>query len=173
MTRHFGPNIRFLRRTKNLSQEMLASELDITRNKVVSYEKGATEPKLEVLVSMSLYFGVTVDDLLLKDLSTTEELAAATRKFARLSPNTLESNENGEEIDLFFDDTEALQEFISKSREVEVMFTGFRAYSLLQNGQKSSNGEGKSIINRENLQNLLEYLLAANSAFIESISNKK
>ncbi|NND08374.1 MAG: helix-turn-helix transcriptional regulator [Saprospiraceae bacterium] len=173
MTRYFGPNIRFLRRTKNLSQEKLASELDITRNRVVSYEKGATEPRLEVLVRLSLYFGVTVDDLLSKDLSATEELAAANRKFARLSSRNSESKENDAEMDLSFDNVEALQEFIRKSQEVEMMFAGFRAFNQLREGQKPSNGEETSIINRENLLNLLEYLLEANSTFIDSISNKK
>ena len=62
-------NIRCLRNLKNLSQEALADELDITRARLVTYENGRNEPPIAILIKLSDYFRISLDALLKGDLS--------------------------------------------------------------------------------------------------------
>jgi len=64
-------NIRFLRNARNLSQEALALQLEITRARLVSYESGRTEPSIEMLLKLSSHFDISIDALLKGDLSKT------------------------------------------------------------------------------------------------------
>ena len=51
------------------SQQGLANALGITRARYSKYEYGQAEPPFELLVKISAYFGVSVDDLLSSDVS--------------------------------------------------------------------------------------------------------
>ena len=61
-------NIKYLRARKGLSQQGLADALGITRARYSKYEYGQAEPPLELLVRLSDYFGVSVDELLSKPI---------------------------------------------------------------------------------------------------------
>ncbi len=52
-----------LRRQKRITQFELAEALNISQTSVSKYERGVTQPDLNVIVSMSDYFGVSVDML--------------------------------------------------------------------------------------------------------------
>ncbi|WP_428985369.1 helix-turn-helix domain-containing protein [Sphingobacterium oryzagri] len=62
-------NIKHLRSRKGLSQKSLADALGITRARYSKYEYGLAEPPIELLLRMSAYFGVSVDDLLSSDVT--------------------------------------------------------------------------------------------------------
>ncbi|MGE0560560.1 MAG: XRE family transcriptional regulator [Flavobacteriales bacterium] len=62
-------NIRHLRVLKNLTQEQLSFELDITKSRIGSYEEGRSEPPIETLIQLSNYFKLPVDALVKNDLS--------------------------------------------------------------------------------------------------------
>lgn len=62
-------NIRHLRKNAGYTQAQLADKLDIKRSLVGAYEEGRAEPKLATLVNISRLFGITLDDLITKDLS--------------------------------------------------------------------------------------------------------
>ncbi|WP_133642172.1 helix-turn-helix domain-containing protein [Sphingobacterium paludis] len=47
----------------------MAKALGITRARYSKYEYGQAEPPFELLVNMSAYFGVGVDDLLSSDVA--------------------------------------------------------------------------------------------------------
>ncbi|MXS71560.1 helix-turn-helix domain-containing protein [Flavobacteriaceae bacterium W22] len=64
----FADNIVFLRGRKKLSQHKLAEELILTRSRYVSYEYGAAEPPIEVLIRISKYFNISIDLLVTVDI---------------------------------------------------------------------------------------------------------
>ena len=63
-----GKNLRYLRKSKNWTQEEFAIKLNIKRSLIGAYEEERAEPKLEVLEMMSELFNLSLDELLLQDL---------------------------------------------------------------------------------------------------------
>jgi len=65
-------NIKHLRALESLSQEELADELKITRSRLGAYEEGRSEPSIEMLVKLSVYFHVAIDAMVKVDLTRTK-----------------------------------------------------------------------------------------------------
>jgi transcriptional regulator with XRE-family HTH domain len=65
-----GNNLKLLRKRVRRSQEEVAQDLGLTRSTYSGYENGVAQPSLEVLVSFSDYFKVSIDDLVRKDFET-------------------------------------------------------------------------------------------------------
>ncbi len=65
-------NLKFLRKKKSLTQETLSQALEISRSKLAGYELNINPP-LETILSISDYFGVSIDVLLRKDLENMSE----------------------------------------------------------------------------------------------------
>ncbi len=63
-------NIRHLRQLKKWSQEQLADELDISRERIGSYEEERCDPPIEVLIKISNLFHIAIDALVKCDLRT-------------------------------------------------------------------------------------------------------
>jgi len=66
-------NIKHLRELKNLTQEYFASELNISRERVASYEQGRSSPPVEILIEYSNYFNLPIDVLIKNDLTGTAD----------------------------------------------------------------------------------------------------
>jgi len=64
----FSDNIRFLRDQKNLTQEALSEEIQLSRVRYSKYEGGRSEAPYEVLIRISKYFKVSIDLLLTVDI---------------------------------------------------------------------------------------------------------
>jgi len=64
---YLSKNIRFLRKSKQMSQEDVAELLHLQKSSISGYEKGIN-PKLDKLIQIADIFGVIVDDLLRTDL---------------------------------------------------------------------------------------------------------
>ena len=62
-----GLQIAFLRKKAGLSQRQLAERLHLTSSAVGMYEQGRRQPSLDILVALSLEFGVTLDYLIIGD----------------------------------------------------------------------------------------------------------
>lgn len=62
-------NLKFLRKKVGLTQEQFAIKLGIKRSLLGAYEEGRAKPKLEVIKKICLYFDISFEDLLLKNLS--------------------------------------------------------------------------------------------------------
>ncbi len=60
----FGPTLRSLRKSAQLTQEQLGKMVNLTKANISKYEAGNLEPNLETLSTFSKVFGVTVDQLL-------------------------------------------------------------------------------------------------------------
>jgi len=69
----FTNNLRHLRLLKEVSQEYLAEEINVTRAQIASYESSRTEPNIETLIKLSDYFNLPLDVLVKKDLTKTKE----------------------------------------------------------------------------------------------------
>lgn len=77
-------NIRFLRKRKGYGQEYIAAALSITQSAVSAYEMGKSQPTPDGLMVLSDLFGITIDELIRKDLSIQESNEDAPTEHAQL-----------------------------------------------------------------------------------------
>ena len=60
----FSEKLLTLRKSRNLTQEELAEQLDVSRQSVSKWESGQAVPELDKIVALSRIFDVTTDYLL-------------------------------------------------------------------------------------------------------------
>ena len=65
-----------LRKNSGLSQDQLAEQLNVSRQAISKWEQGTAVPESEKLITISNYFGVTVDYLLKEDTADTTNTTA-------------------------------------------------------------------------------------------------
>ena len=65
-----------LRKNSGLSQEQLAEQLNVSRQAISKWEQGTAIPESEKLITISNYFGVTLDYLLKEDTADTTNTTA-------------------------------------------------------------------------------------------------
>lgn len=72
----FSDNIRYLRVKNGYSQEKVAQDLSIQRERYRKYDDGTSEPPYEILKKIAAYYGLSIDLLLCVDVRKvkTEEL---------------------------------------------------------------------------------------------------
>lgn len=70
MASMIAKNIKKLRGEKNLTQSQLADKIGLNRSVIGAYEEGRAEPRMTTLITMASYFDVSLDDLVLKDLTS-------------------------------------------------------------------------------------------------------
>ena len=58
-----GLNIKYLRKSKGLTQEELAKNVGVTRAVIGSYEESRAVPKLNVLTDLAYFFKISLDEL--------------------------------------------------------------------------------------------------------------
>jgi len=58
-----GKNIKYLRKSKGLTQDELAKSIGVNRAMIGSYEENRATPKLSVLKDLAYFFNVTIDNL--------------------------------------------------------------------------------------------------------------
>ena len=56
-------NIKHLRKEKNVTQDVLAKELNVSLKTVSHWETGYTEPSVAQLIQLASFFDVSVDEL--------------------------------------------------------------------------------------------------------------
>ncbi len=64
-----GLNLKYLRKLRGWTQEEFASKLNIKRSLVGAYEEERADPRLDVLEIVADMFKLSLDELLLKDIS--------------------------------------------------------------------------------------------------------
>jgi transcriptional regulator with XRE-family HTH domain len=69
MRNKLAENLVFLRKEKKLNQLMFSSWLNIKRSTYANWESGHSEPPISALQHISSIMGITIDDLLNKQLS--------------------------------------------------------------------------------------------------------
>ena len=61
-------NLKILRKRHGYTQSQVALLLEVNRSTYAYYELGKTRPKIATLQALSALYGVTIDDLLKKEL---------------------------------------------------------------------------------------------------------
>ena len=69
---YIGKNIKRIRAVKKLSQAAFAELFDLARPSVGAYEEGRSEPKIDTIIAIAQYFGLSTDALLRKELTVNE-----------------------------------------------------------------------------------------------------
>ncbi len=69
---NFGKNIRKIRTVKKLSQSAFADLFNIKRGSVGAYEEGRSEAKIDTVVEIAKYFSLTLEQLIVKELTVNE-----------------------------------------------------------------------------------------------------
>lgn len=90
----FSEKIRKLRKDKGLSQEQLAEILNVSRQSVSKWESGQSYPEIDKLIVLSDLFGITIDELVKKNIKPTTNL-----DYEIKNGNELESEGEDEEND--------------------------------------------------------------------------
>ena len=75
-----GQNLKYLRKLRGWTQEEFANKLRIKRSLIGAYEEERADPRLEVLEIIADMFKLSLDELLLKDLSNTSGSYLAKRR---------------------------------------------------------------------------------------------
>ena len=154
----FAGNLKFLRKKFRISQEGLAHQLDISRNKIASYESRNIEPKLGLLSSIAQYFKISVDDLIKTELndSNIDVLLDKNQSMSQLR------EDEGILIEFKPDKKEAIQNFIKKNEKIHKVVEGFKAYHIIV--------DQLEYLHNKQLLNSIEYLLDANRSLIHEIN---
>ncbi|MCK5279779.1 MAG: helix-turn-helix transcriptional regulator, partial [Cyclobacteriaceae bacterium] len=64
-----GKNIKKIRTVKKLSQAAFAEIFNLARPSIGAYEETRAEPKVDTIIQIANYFGISVDSLLTKELT--------------------------------------------------------------------------------------------------------
>jgi len=70
---YFTSNIKFLRKRRGRTQDVVAAALNLKRSTLSGYENGVAQPGIEILVSFSRYFNLSIDTLLKIDIPNLSE----------------------------------------------------------------------------------------------------
>lgn len=68
MSEHLNSNLKYLRESRNLTQEALGKKFDVSRGSISSYEDGRAEPANKLLYGMAQFFDVSMEQLLTVNL---------------------------------------------------------------------------------------------------------
>ena len=66
---NFPSNLKYLRKKKGLLQDEMQLKLGISRTTWSNYENGITNPSVDDLIRFSKFFGVTLDELIIENLT--------------------------------------------------------------------------------------------------------
>ncbi|MBO3699592.1 helix-turn-helix domain-containing protein [Roseivirga sp. E12] len=69
---YVGQNIKRIRAVRKLSQANFAELFNLARPSVGAYEEGRSEPKIQTLIEIAHYFGLSIDVLLTKELTVND-----------------------------------------------------------------------------------------------------
>ena len=66
---YFGKNLKYLRKSKDLTQNEISIILGINKTLIPKYELNDTNPSIDTLIKIADYFSVSIDALLLHDMA--------------------------------------------------------------------------------------------------------
>jgi transcriptional regulator with XRE-family HTH domain len=112
---NLASNLKYLRKSKKISQGDLAEEFEVARTTMGDYERGKTEPNLEMLIKIANKFEVDIDGLITKDL-THNELEIFHQERLRVLAISVDK-ENNENIELV--DTKAEAGYLDSFQDPE------------------------------------------------------
>ena len=81
---YLAQNLKYLREQKGLSQQELSSCFEISCSLIGMWEQNRRKPDIGTIVRLAQYFGVSLDDLVLKDLRPPVPKHAENIRYLRL-----------------------------------------------------------------------------------------
>lgn len=72
---YFGKNVKKIRTIKKLSQQAFADLFGLKRATLGAYEEGRSEPKIDTIIKVANYFSISVDDMLIKEITVNQLLS--------------------------------------------------------------------------------------------------
>lgn len=81
----FSKNLIQLRKEHNLSQEDLANQIHVTRQTISKWELGLTVPDMDLLMDLSKYFHISLDELVGTEEGKKEEIHSKPRTYEYVS----------------------------------------------------------------------------------------
>ena len=87
-----GEKLQLLRKSRGLSQEQLAAELDVSRQAISKWECGDSTPDLDKLRAICTYFGVTADHLIWENEEDAPKATVPAKERAARGRNEVFSN---------------------------------------------------------------------------------
>ena len=84
----FGKRLQILRRSKGITQEAFAQQLNVSRQAVSKWESSKGYPEMEKILYICNHYGVTMDELFADELPSvsTEQSAQSCPQKAEASP---------------------------------------------------------------------------------------
>src|SRR4051812_7884864 len=87
-----GLNLKYLRKLRGWTQEEFANKLSIKRSLIGAYEEERADPRLDVLEIVADMFKLSLDELLLKDVSNTGNSSSYLQKRRQQKMMTADRN---------------------------------------------------------------------------------
>lgn len=86
----FGEKIKNIRKEKKMTQEQMANILNVSRQAISNWENNKNFPDLEMIIKISRFFSLTLDELILGDDDTmTEKLIKDGSEIRKSKLNTI------------------------------------------------------------------------------------
>ena len=89
----FGENLKSLRKSKNISQEVLADKMGVSRQSVSKWETGEAYPEMNNIIALCTIFGCNINDLVNNNMidldSLDEEVKMSVVKFEKEKQNKM------------------------------------------------------------------------------------
>jgi transcriptional regulator with XRE-family HTH domain len=76
-------NLKYLREKKGITQEELSADFEVCQHSIGYWENADRTPDIKTIVRLAEYFGVSLDELVLKDLTPPKPMQARNLKYLR------------------------------------------------------------------------------------------
>lgn len=86
---NIGEQINNLRKQHGLSQDDFVNLFNVSRQTISNWENGKSYPDLEMIIKVSDYFKISIDELLKNDVQTVKKLIMKKRQKRSISDTTL------------------------------------------------------------------------------------
>lgn len=166
----FSKNLRFLRRSRNLSQDALAKTLGLNRGNIASYEKGTAEPNINNLTLISRFFGTDLNVLVETDLEQSRGHSDVDI-MSEPEKETEKSRLAGHLQEKLIINKNELIRFKNRSNEMVKILEGFRQFHKfkMESSNEMSDDVKKMAIDYEKLLDILDNVLKTNKNLIDQM----
>jgi transcriptional regulator with XRE-family HTH domain len=148
-------NLKFLRKYNKISQVDLATELDLTRNKIASYESKNIEPNLKNLVGLADYFNICIDDLVREEINADNIMSLMDKKKLGIERTRKIS------INFDLDKKKALEHFIEENQKIKKIISGVSAFYSINHAEMS--------LDAKQIFSLIDFLSDTNQKLIVDV----
>ncbi|MEL5938187.1 helix-turn-helix domain-containing protein [Tetragenococcus halophilus] len=115
----FPDRLKKLRHSKQMTQQELADQLNISKQTIGSWERGRTEPPLDTLKKIANFFNVSIDYLINYDKKYWELTAEEEKDIAKQIENIINQTENEADINFYGEPiTEEDRELLANALEI-------------------------------------------------------